>query len=228
MELSKFSNPKYFMESILNPIEGAVEYYKTNNIIPSNDFVSNFFKTNYSSFDSLNENQESSDKKSFNFDNIISSVNNKIDSNKKNSQSISNSNNSSITNSGKYIIDFFINKGLSKEQSAGIAGNLKKESNFKTNVWGDNNTSYGVGQWRNERKDNLINFAKGNNLDSSKLDTQLEFIWYELNTTHKNALASLKQTSSPEDAAFIFADKYERPATNEPIRQKYARDLYNQ
>ena len=36
------------MESILNPIEGAVEYYKTNNIIPSNDFVSNFFKTNYS------------------------------------------------------------------------------------------------------------------------------------------------------------------------------------
>jgi len=45
--------------------------------------------------------------------------------------------------SAKEIIDFFKNKGLTPEQSAGIAGNLWAESGFKTKALGDNSTSMG-------------------------------------------------------------------------------------
>ena len=35
--------------------------------------------------------------------------------------------------------------------------------------------------------------------------------WWELNNTHKNALASLKDTKSVSDATKVFMDQFERP-----------------
>ena len=46
----------------------------------------------------------------------------------------------------KQAIDFFRNKGLTKEQAAGIVGNLEAESGLNTTTHGDNKTSYGIAQ----------------------------------------------------------------------------------
>ena len=52
----------------------------------------------------------------------------------------------STLDKGKQIINFFVNKGLTKEQAAGIAGNFFMESSFNTEILGDNNTSFGIAQ----------------------------------------------------------------------------------
>ena len=59
---------------------------------------------------------------------------------------------------GKYIRDYFVNKGLTKEQSSAIAGNLFKESSFNSNAVGDTHLptySEGLAQWREGRLTNL-------------------------------------------------------------------------
>lgn len=114
--------------------------------------------------------------------------------------------------SAKEIIDFFKNKGLTPEQSAGIAGNLWAESGFKTKALGDNSTSLGLAQWHKERKDSLIDWCKSQNLDPYSVKGQLEYLWHELNTSEKNALSKVKSSNSVEEASFNFAKYFERCA----------------
>jgi len=125
------------------------------------------------------------------------------------------------------ITSFFINKGLSPEQAAGIAGNLKAESAFNTKALGDSGTSFGLAQWHLGRWDNLKKWCKENGYDPESASGQLEFLWHELNTSEKRALTKLKQTTSASDAAYAFAKYFERPATVDPIRIKNADDIYN-
>jgi hypothetical protein len=76
----------------------------------------------------------------------------------------------------KQVIDFFTGKGLTKEQAAGIAGNLYAESNFKLDAIGDQGISYGIAQWNRGRRINLKKFAKNSPEGLNSLNTQLEFI----------------------------------------------------
>ena len=129
------------------------------------------------------------------------------------------------TNNRNIIMNFLINKGLTEEQSAGIVGNLQAESNFNPSVEGDNNTSIGIAQWHLTRKNNLINYCKSNNQDYKSLDCQLDFLWYELNTTYKNVLNKIRNSSTPEESARIFAAEYEKPFSKDySKRVRYAID----
>lgn len=131
---------------------------------------------------------------------------------------------------GKYIVDFFINKGLTKEQASGIAGNLYHESGFKTSVEGDKHLStpsVGIAQWREGRLKGLKDFASSINKNYSDLDTQLEYIWKELNTTEFEAMKHLKNSKSVKEAAENFAHKYERMKTYTKHREDNANYFYN-
>ncbi len=130
--------------------------------------------------------------------------------------------------SAKEIIDFFKNKGLTPEQSSGIAGNLWVESGFKTKALGDNSTSLGLAQWHKERKDKLIEWCKSQNLDPYSVKGQLEYLWYELNTTEKNALSKIKSSKTPEEASLNFAKYFERCAecNNEMSKTNITRMQY--
>ena len=44
---------------------------------------------------------------------------------------------------------------------------------------------------------------------------QLEFLWHELNTSEISALNAIKSTDNPEDAAYAFTVKFERPKNME-------------
>ena len=131
----------------------------------------------------------------------------------------------SSENSNNDIVQFFINKGLTKTQAKGIYGNLMQESNGKLNILSkDRYNSYGLAQWTGPRKVRLFSLY-GNNPNKQQ---QLEFIWIELNSTHKDALKALQNSQTVEEATKAFMDKFEKPAAhaaNFKARLKYANSI---
>lgn len=114
-------------------------------------------------------------------------------------------------NNSSIIIDYFVNKGLTRTQAKGIYGNIMQESggNIKA-VSTDGNNSYGLAQWTGERKQRLFSMYGTN----PNINQQLDFLWWELNNTHKDALLSLKKTTTVSQATKVFMDKFERPHKN--------------
>jgi hypothetical protein len=126
------------------------------------------------------------------------------------------------------IIDFLVKKGLTPEQSAGIAGNLYVESGFNTTIPGDNGTSIGLAQWHSNRMDRMIGWLDSNGYELSSIVGQLSFLWWELNNYEKNALDNIKSADSPTESANIFARYYERPLSkNYTKRERYAEKFYD-
>lgn len=114
-------------------------------------------------------------------------------------------------NQSNYIVDYFVSKGLTRNQAKGIYGNLMQESRGNTEaVSNDGNDSYGLAQWTGSRKQKLFNMY-GLNPTAKQ---QLDFLWWELNNTHKDALASLRRTSTVSDATRVFMNEFERPHRN--------------
>lgn len=113
------------------------------------------------------------------------------------------------TPTGNQIVNFFMNKGLTKNQAKGIYGNIMQESGGKHNIVSrDGHNSYGLAQWTGTRKARL--FSKyGTN---PTVNQQLEYLWDELNSTEKNALNALRNTTTVADATKVFMQKFERPA----------------
>lgn len=113
------------------------------------------------------------------------------------------------TPTGNQIVNFFMNKGLTKNQAKGIYGNIMQESGGKHNIVSrDGHNSYGLAQWTGTRKARL--FSKyGTN---PTVNQQLEYLWSELNSTEKGALNALRNTSTVADATKVFMQKFERPA----------------
>jgi hypothetical protein len=127
---------------------------------------------------------------------------------------------------GAGIVDFFVGKGLTAEQAAGIAGNLYAESKFNTAAVGDGGTSKGLAQWHNERWTNLVAWCESEGKDPYSVDGQLEFLWHELNTTESRALTKLKQTQSPTEAAGAFTKWFERPSIVRSDRKDAAETIF--
>lgn len=102
-------------------------------------------------------------------------------------------------------LNYFMNKGLTREQSAGIVGNLMVESSMNTRALNPYSGAYGIAQWLGSRKTALFN-KYGNN---PTLDQQLDFIWHELNSSHSRGLRMLRQSNNPSDAAANAFGYYE-------------------
>lgn len=102
-------------------------------------------------------------------------------------------------------LNYFMNKGLTREQSAGLVGNLMVESSMNTRALNPYSGAYGIAQWLGSRKTALFN-KYGNN---PTLDQQLDFIWHELNSSHSRGLRMLRQSNNPSDAAANAFGYYE-------------------
>lgn len=98
--------------------------------------------------------------------------------------------------------NFLIANGFTREQTAGIMGNLQQEHNFKTD---DVKGGLGIAQWIGARRSRLI--AKGNHLD---LNTQLHFLMEEFKTSENKAYSSIVNSKSVESATVAFQNKFER------------------
>lgn len=120
------------------------------------------------------------------------------------------------------VLNFFMNKGLSENQSRGILGNLMQESRGNHTITNKTSGAFGLAQWLGPRKQRLI--AKyGNN---PTVEQQLNFIWEELNTTENKAFQKLLNTNTISDATRAFATHFERGASHEMAMNKRIKFAY--
>lgn len=120
-------------------------------------------------------------------------------------------------------------RGLSDAQVAGIMGNIERESGFKTNAKEAGGTGIGLVQWSFARANNLKAYAKSRGKAWTDLQTQLDFLWHELNTSEISALNALKKATSVTSASNIFQQKFERAGVvAQGQRNAAAKKYYNQ
>jgi hypothetical protein len=121
----------------------------------------------------------------------------------------------SADSNSKKAFDFFIGKGLTAIQAAGIIGNLQQESGLDPAIEQlGGGPGRGIAQWSaGGRWDtgalNCTDFAAAQGKDVASLDVQLDFIWKELTDVTAFGLDDLKSATTLEDAVEIFQDKYE-------------------
>lgn len=114
----------------------------------------------------------------------------------------------------KSIISFFMAKGLTRAQAAGIAGNAQQESGLNPNAPGG-----GL----------LQDIGSRSPSGQGTLGQQLDAAWKELLGPESNALAALRRTRTPAEAARVFSELFERPGV--PMlsnRERYAQEAYSE
>lgn len=152
----------------------------------------------------------------------------------------------SVKGDKRYAFNFFYDKfyNLNKQklddrqasemariQSAGVVGNLILESEgLNTKAKGDGGKAIGLAQWHPDRQVGLKALANSRGVDISDFDTQLEYVWQELNSTEKSALKSLSNVKTVSEATTNFMKNFERPNSDPKInklsqRIKYAESL---
>lgn len=133
-----------------------------------------------------------------------------------------------ITSNAKYAYNYLNQKGLPGHVSAGIVGNLMKESNVNpTTRDGDKRGGIGgIAQWDPARSRELVNFSKASGRNPQDLDTQLDFVLHE--AEQRGDLDKTLKARTPEEAAVVFGRSYERPSekyADWETRQSNARGL---
>lgn len=122
--------------------------------------------------------------------------------------------------------NFLIDKGLSPAQAAGIVGNMMRESgsdgyNLKPTVIGHGMCDpdcFGIVQWNTGRVAAMRTWAESQNKNPNELETQLGYVWHELNKYPEFGLEELKNVSGNDEAAAkrasrIFDEKFEISTT---------------
>src|SRR5437763_994121 len=106
----------------------------------------------------------------------------------------------------KPAYDFFVGKGLTNFQAAGIVGNLDQESGVNPgSVQFGGGPGRGIaqwsvgGRWDTSANDNVLAYANSKGESSGSLNLQLEVIWYEL-TAIGYGYALLKATANMNEA----------------------------
>ena len=109
-------------------------------------------------------------------------------------------------------LEFFQSKGWSLAQAAGIVANLDIETGgtFNPAAVGDGGKAYGIAQWHPDRQAHFQSWA-GRSIRGSTFEQQLEFVQFELTEgREKRAGNRIRQTTTPQDAAAITDQFYER------------------
>lgn len=135
----------------------------------------------------------------------------------------------------KEVYKFLRSLGYSDATTAGIMGNIKRESGMSTTIVneyknGKHHTSsnidectitcyntkddaHGLCQWLGDRKRALFDLAISKNMSWYDLSLQLEYMYSEIQTTVCKPSTILKNLGSADEteyATYIFADQFER------------------
>ena len=135
----------------------------------------------------------------------------------------------------KEVYKFLRSLGYSDATTAGIMGNIKKESGMSTTIVneykkGKHHTSsnidectttcyntkddaHGLCQWLGDRKRALFDLALSKNMPWYDVSLQLEYMYSEIQTTVCKPSTILKNLGSADEteyATYIFADQFER------------------
>jgi hypothetical protein len=123
---------------------------------------------------------------------------------------------SALSSDEETAYKYFVGKGLTDFQAAGIVGNLMQESNvIPTSVQYGGGPGRGIaqwsvgGRWNADPGDNVAAYASEHGESEWSLDLQLAFVWYELSTFSGYGLADLRASSNVTDATIVFQDRFE-------------------
>lgn len=106
--------------------------------------------------------------------------------------------------------------GFTKEQAAGIVGNLGHESsglqaiNEAKPLIPGSRGGFGWAQWTGPRRRQFEAWAKAKGLDIKSDEANYGFLKHELMTTEKGAVAAVKRQNSMSGATTAFEQSYER------------------
>lgn len=142
-----------------------------------------------------------------------------------------------VTVEGNSVSDqlwnYFIKKGLTTYQVAGMLGNAQAESAMNPaaeQVVGNRNLGgKGLFQW-DDRKYNLYQYADQHRKSWTDAQLQFDFAWKELQTTESNAYKMLKSSKNVTEAALNFHRYFERSADTPVMEQRrvdYAKEYLN-
>jgi hypothetical protein len=140
-----------------------------------------------------------------------------------------------LTSNQHTAFRYFVARGLTKRQSAGIVGNLIQESSVNPRAIefgggpGRGIAQWSVGgRWNVSHHDNVTWYASNHSESRWGLDTQLAFTWYELRSVGGYGLAALRKTSTIRGATIVFERDFEKCGQcDEDRRVSYARQVYN-
>ncbi len=128
--------------------------------------------------------------------------------------------------------DYFLGKGLTNFQAAGIVGNLDQESGVDPSSVQQGGPGRGIaqwsvgGRWDTDANDNVLAYASKQGQSSTSLTLQLDFIWYELTTFSGYGLAALKASTNVTDATVAFETDFEGCGTcDQSTRISYAQGV---
>ena len=115
-----------------------------------------------------------------------------------------------------HCMKFFMDRGLTKAQAAGIVGNLASEGLFLKDLGEERpdngGPSAGIAQFHDERGTRgqlsmLKEFARDNGLKWDDLDTQLEFLWSGYSSDANTALNNIKQLRGSDRDVAVASSK---------------------
>lgn len=136
----------------------------------------------------------------------------------------------------QWILNYFTQKGWTKNAICGMLGNMQSESTINPGIWeslneGNINGGFGLVQWTPASK--IINWCNSftPQKDYHNIQSQCERILWESQNEEQwlqNKPMSFKDfttsTDTPENLAQVFIANYERPAEpNQPQRSTQAR-----
>lgn len=145
------------------------------------------------------------------------------------------------------IWNFLKSRGYSDYATAGIMGNLSAESGFSSKnmqnayegkynddsyttaidsgVYGKfatDSIGYGLAQWTSSgRKQRLYDFTKSRNKSISDLETQLEFLDYEMSKFYSGVKDTINNAKDISTASNAVLTRYEIPADQSQIVKNY-------
>jgi hypothetical protein len=134
------------------------------------------------------------------------------------------------------VYDYFRGQGFTDFQAAGIVGNLDQESGIDPTISQQNGgPGRGIaqwsagGRWDTDPGDNLMAFAAMEGASPTALQTQLDFIMFELTMFPNYGLATLKASTNVTDATTDFELDFEGCAIasecDGPSRINYAMSI---
>jgi hypothetical protein len=107
---------------------------------------------------------------------------------------------------------YFMSQGMTKEQAAGIVGNLMQESGAGLDPNAKNESGHrGIAQWDANRWGNFEKWAKKKGLDVNTREAQLQWIMEEMKTGSGGlGIERFKKTKTAEEAGGLFLSDFER------------------
>jgi hypothetical protein len=119
-----------------------------------------------------------------------------------------------LSNNPRTAFNYFVSKGLTDIQAAGIVGNLMQESSVRPTAVQPGGPGRGIAQWSvggrfDHGSSSLTAYASSHGGSKWSLQTQLDFIWYELTVVGGYGYSDLRAATTINRAVWVFQDEYE-------------------